>query len=107
MAAAEDYQGQVTFTDERGPLVASLGAASVGSVRNLHSSEEIFFPDTGLSCRVLHFIGRTTPDNTDYPDSVAPIGSTFLRLTEVAQAVTAAVLYRKVSAATWQAVTTS
>jgi hypothetical protein len=46
-------------------------------------------------------VGGTVPDNTDYPDSIAPIGSTYLRLTVSAGAVVAASFYRKTAAGTW------
>lgn len=48
-----------------------------------------------------HFVGGTTPDNTDYPDSIAPIGSTFCKLTVTSQAVSGASLYLKTAAGTW------
>lgn len=53
---------------------------------------------------IYHFVGGTVPNNTDYPDSIAPIGSTYLRLTITAEAVAAATLYIKNSAGNWASV---
>lgn len=50
---------------------------------------------------IRHFFSDQTPDNTNYPDSYAPIGSTVVKLTIVSGAVTAAALYMKTAAATW------
>jgi len=47
------------------------------------------------------FVGGTVPDNTDYPDSIAPIGSTFLRLVVTSEVITGAELYIKTAAGTW------
>lgn len=47
------------------------------------------------------FVGGTVPNATDYPDSVAPIGSTFLRLIVTSNAVSGAELYLKTEASKW------
>ena len=108
MAAADDYKGRAVLTIQSGPIVASLGGASVGQVQNAMTSIEAQFPDNLPSThRTIEFAGRTTPDNTDYPDSVAPIGSTFRKYVVTAGVVTGFTMYHKVAAATWQAVTTS
>lgn len=76
--------------------------------------------NVGLICKVLtyslpggleghtmrYFTGDTVPDNTDYPDTVAPIGSEFCRLIVTAGVVTGAEKYLKTAAATWQKFTT-
>lgn len=53
------------------------------------------------------FVGGTVPDNTDYPDSIAPIGSFFLRLTITTAAVAGAALYLKTAATTWTDISTA
>ena len=52
---------------------------------------------------IRHFTGDTVPDNTDYPDDLAPIGSEFTRLIITAGVVTGASKYLKTAAATWTA----
>jgi hypothetical protein len=52
---------------------------------------------------VYWFVGGTTPTNTDYPDSIAPIGSMFTKLTITSEAVAGASMYLKTAAATWTA----
>lgn len=47
------------------------------------------------------FAGFTVPDNTDYPDSIAPIGSTYRRFIVSGGAVTGASMYLKTAAGTW------
>jgi hypothetical protein len=47
------------------------------------------------------FAGSSVPDNTDYPDSIAPIGSLFFHLKVTTGAVAGAALYQKTAAGTW------
>lgn len=54
---------------------------------------------------VFDFVGGTTPDNTSYPDTIAPIGSTFLKLGVSSNAINAAAFYIKTAAATWSLLT--
>jgi|GEM_PF-7063567 len=58
-------------------------------------------PNVLPSHKCYDFFGFTTPDNTDYPDTVAPIGSTFRKFTVAAGVVTGATMYMKTAAATW------
>jgi hypothetical protein len=53
--------------------------------------------------KAFWFVGSSVPDGTDYPDSVAPIGSLFLRIIVTSGAVSGALLYLKTAAATWTA----
>lgn len=47
------------------------------------------------------FVGDSIPDNTDYPDSIAPIGSLFTHLRVTANVVATASLYMKVATGSW------
>lgn len=47
------------------------------------------------------FIGGTVPNNTDYPDTVAPVGSKFCRLVVVSEVVVGAEEYLKTAAGIW------
>ncbi len=53
--------------------------------------------------RWAFFVGTTVPDNTDYPDSLAPIGSWYQRIIITTGAVSGSLLYIKTAAATWTA----
>lgn len=57
-----------------------------------------------FSHKKYDFVGGTVPNDTDYPDSVAPIGSTFLRLIVTSNAIAGAELYLKKKAAQWSLV---
>jgi hypothetical protein len=50
---------------------------------------------------MFDFVGGTVPDDTDYPDSIAPVGSTFCRLIVVANVITGAEYYLKAAAGIW------
>jgi hypothetical protein len=54
-----------------------------------------------FSYKKYDFVGGTVPNATDYPDSIAPIGSTFLRLIVSGNAVTGAEMYLKNKASQW------
>lgn len=47
------------------------------------------------------FAGSSVPDNTDYPDTIAPIGSLYFHLKVTTGAVAGSALYQKTGAATW------
>jgi hypothetical protein len=74
------------------------GYKNVGQVAKL----ETYAVPGGLeSYETKTFWGDTVPDNTDYPDTVAPIGSIFHRLVVSAGVVAGAATYLKTAAATW------
>jgi len=64
-------------------------------------------PDNMASYKTLEFWGDTVPSNTDYPDTVAPIGSVFHRLILTSGVVTGAEDYQKVAAGQWILVSSS
>jgi len=51
--------------------------------------------------KFFDFVGTTVPDGTDYPDTIAPIGSFYTHLKITAGVVAGASRYQKTSAATW------
>jgi len=76
-------------------LVQFPGTTAAGDVGAYPGSHQAF-----------SFVGTMVPNNTNLPDTVAPIGSTFLRLEVSGGAIVGAANYTKVSAATWE-ITTS
>ena len=72
-------------------LVQFPGVTAAGDVGLYPSSHQAF-----------SFVGTMVPNNTNLPDSLAPIGSTFLRLEVSGGEIISASNYTKVSAATWE-----
>lgn len=78
--------------------------ALVPTSKNKAVEITILMPDNApYEYRLYHFYGEETPDGTLYPDSIAPIGSEYTKLTLTAGVVTAAAKYLKTAAATWTA----
>lgn len=100
MAASDDKKMRVMHqTDALSSIHINITCKNIIGVRAVN------FPadhPSGVSQHVMYdFLGTTTPDNTDYPDSIAPIGSTFQKLTYAGSAITGSSLYLKTAAATW------
>lgn len=77
--------------------------ALVPTAKNKGLEITILMPDNApYSYRLYEFYGEEVPDGTLYPDSVAPIGSRYYRLTLTDGVVTACMPYIKTSANTWQ-----
>jgi len=50
------------------------------------------------------FVGGTVPNDTDYPDSVAPVGSSYCRLVVSSEVIVGAEQYLKTAAGVWSLV---
>ncbi len=82
----------------------SITSDAVRAAKNVEAQHLINWPGQAPSQhRWVDFVGTTVPDDTDYPDSLAPIGSSFLRLIITSGAVAGAMRYVKTAAATWTA----
>jgi len=93
-------------TDKGGATaVLDLGvmtAHAVVAAKNIIAQEVIDWPgETPARHKVFWFMGTTVPDNTDYPDSIAPIGSEYKRLIITDGAVSGCMNYLKTAAGTW------
>jgi len=100
MAIADSKKWRIHFDANLPPI----DATAVSGYKNTVSTHEVesFGNPGGLETyRFVHIVGDTVPDNTDYPDTVAPIGSKFTRLIITAGVVTGAAEYMKTAAATW------
>ncbi len=96
-ATSKQWRG---FVSNNNPTMDAL----VPTCKNKIQEITILMPDNApYEYRLYDIIGEETPDNTLYPDTVAPIGSTYLKLTLTAGVVTAAARYLKTAAATWTA----
>ena len=102
MTIAESKNWRVTVSTNLPPIdaeMADLDRKNVGMIAKILTFSE---PDGLEGHTVRHFFGDTVPDNTDYPDTVAPIGSEFCHLkVSGAGVVTGASKYLKTAAATW------
>jgi len=86
--------------------INKLTADAVLSAKNVTVQEHISWGGQTPSTHMMyHFLGTTVPDNTDYPDTLAPIGSQFKRLVITSGAVAGSQMYLKTAAATWTALT--
>lgn len=82
----------------------SITSDAVRAAKNVAAQFLINWPgQTPSQHRWVFLVGTTVPDNTDYPDSIAPIGSWYQRLIITSGAVAGSLLYIKTAAATWTA----
>lgn len=92
-----------TWRTTRSSNLPPIDAVAADGYRNAAMEDKIQFAESQApgyhTCK--HFYGDTIPDNTDYPDTAAPIGSMYTQLTMSAGVVVGATLYMKVAAATW------
>lgn len=95
-----------TWRVTRSANLPPIDAVAADGYRNAAMEDRIQFADSQApgyhTCK--HFYGDTVPDNTDYPDATAPIGSLYTQVTIAAGAVVAAALYMKTAAATWEVI---
>ncbi len=97
MSEATSKQWRV-FTSVNLPTSDAL----VPTCKNKTLEKTILMPDNApYEYRCFEFWGEETPDNTLYPDTLAPIGSTYTKLTLTSGLVTGATKYMKTAAATW------
>lgn len=76
--------------------------ALVPTAKNKCLETTITMPDNApYEYRFYDIVGEETPDNTLYPDTVAPIGSRYMKLTITNGVVAGANFYLKKTAATW------
>ncbi len=86
------------FTSNNLPTMDAL----VPTCKNKTRETTILMPDNApYEYRIYDFFGEETPDNTLYPDTLAPIGSSYTKLTFTSGVVTGATKYLKTAAATW------
>ena len=79
-----------------------LPNAAVGLAKNVMAQIRVSCPQLTLqSFKMNWYVGFTVPDNTDYVDSEAPVGSLYWLMTQSAGAITASKLYHKTAAGTW------
>lgn len=95
-------------TDKGGSkVVMSLGSNTIDALvaaKNGFAQVLITWPGmTPEKHKYFLFVGSTVPDNTDYPDTIAPIGSEYTRIIVTAGVVAGALKYVKTAAATWTA----
>jgi hypothetical protein len=96
-ATSKQWRG---FVSNNNPTMDAL----VPTCKNKIQETTILMPDNEpYEYRLYHIIGAEVPDNTLYPDTLAPIGSTYLRLILTNGVVTGALMYLKTAAATWTA----
>ena len=98
-AASTDKSGSRVVLDTMANTAEALVAA-----KNIMAQVIVTWP--GLSPnshKLFWFVGSSVPDNTDYPDTIAPIGSRFTRLIITGDAVSGALEYVKTAAGTWTA----
>ncbi len=93
-------------TDKAGSkVVLDLGSMTIDALvaaKNAFGQILVTWPGlTPNGHKLFLFAGSSVPDNTDYPDSIAPIGSLFIHLKVTTGAVAGAAMYQKTSAATW------
>lgn len=94
-ATSKQWRG---FVSNNNPTMDAL----VPTCKNRVQELTILMPDNApYEYRSYHFIGEETPDNTLYPDTVAPIGSTYMKLTITANVVAGANLYLKKTTGAW------
>ena len=92
---------RVAFDDD---VQTAIDAALGGLAKNAYAVRRVSYPGGVVEqFSMFDFVGFVTPDSTDYPDTIAPIGSTYLYLTASAGAVTNAQLFLKTAASTWTA----
>lgn len=97
MSATTDKQESSVHMDLGAPTAQALVAA-----KNMMAQVEARWPgQTPDKHKCFWFVGQTVPDNTDYPDSIAPIGSLYTQLSVTSGAIAGAKLYMKTAAATW------
>jgi len=95
----------VTTDKQESAVSMDLGvqtAQGLVAVKNIFAQIEARWPgQTPDKHKVFFFLGQTVPDNTDYPDTIAPIGSLFIQIGITTGAVAGATMYLKTAAATW------
>lgn len=76
--------------------------ALVPTLKNKAVETTILMPDNApYEYRVYEIWGEETPTDSNYPDTVAPIGSRYYKLTITDGVVAACMPYIKTAAATW------
>lgn len=76
--------------------------ALVPTCKNKVQETTILMPDNApYEYRLFKIYGEEVPTNTNYPDTVAPIGSEYTQLAFTAGVVSGATKYMKTAAATW------
>lgn len=93
-------------TDKGGSkAVLSLGSNTIDALvaaKNAFAQLLVTWPGmTPEGHKLFFFAGSSVPDNTDYPDTIAPIGSFYVHLKVTTGAVAGAAFYQKTAAATW------
>lgn len=79
-------------------------AVGLGMPKNIIAQMEVRWPgQTPDKHKLFWFVGQTVPDNTEYPDTIAPIGSMYTQLGVTSGAIAGATFYMKTAAATWTA----
>lgn len=97
MSATTDKQESKAHFDTGSMTVDALVAA-----KNVMAQTKVTWPgQTPDKHKCFWFVGQTVPDDTDYPDSIAPIGSLFTLLSVTSGAIAGAKLYMKTAGATW------
>lgn len=100
MAAADDKK----FTAHFDTGVTTATAVLSGAPKNMIAQVAWNRPGEAIEKHNSYwFIGNTVPNNTDYPDSIAPIGSMYTYLAGTTS-ITGSNLYIKTAAGTWTAV---
>lgn len=103
MADADSKQWRIRSSNNLPALDAEL--ADLGIIKNqvcAYKIETFAAPDQMAPYTVRKFFSDIVPDNTSYPDTIAPIGSEVLRLILTSGVVTGSLKYLKTSAGTWQ-----
>lgn len=97
MTAATDKGGSKVVMD-----LGSMTADALIAAKNTMAQFIVTWPgQTPEKHRSFWFLGQTVPDNTDYPDTIAPIGSLYTHIKIATGAVSTASLYQKTAAGTW------
>jgi hypothetical protein len=99
MSAATDKEESSAHLD-----TGRQTAVGIGMPKNIIAQVEVRWPgQTPDKHKLFWIVGQTVPDNTDYPDTIAPIGSRYTRLIVTSGAIAGALEYVKTAAATWTA----
>ena len=102
MSVTDSKKWRVRVSNNLPALDAEI--ADVNTAKNVGSISKVLMysaPGGIEGHTIRNFIGDTVPDNTDYPDDVAPIGSEYCRLEITAGVVTGSAKYLKTAAGTW------
>lgn len=85
--------------------IDKITADAVLSAKNVITQLVMNWPgETPEQHKTYEFFGTSVPDDTDYPDTLAPIGSSYRRYIITAGAVSGFMMYYKTAAATWSEV---